>query len=723
MNRYRICQFYIFLLFIGLHIHPGTALSQNIDSLKLELTQNPKDSSKFDAAIKLYYFYQSQNQVAEAESYLAQAKNYTFTDNANQSANRLNNLLQIFMQNENYDSLVVYSRAMAELFLANKKPKEYLAYMNQSAYYYTYTDDNEKSVKLLLENLRFAEQNNITSVYSQIYMYLGFGIRSLNFRKAKEYFEKSLMSESDTTSQVYFTSLHEIGNIYVMLEKPDSALMFYLRSLKIKELLGDYSIIFSYHDISLAYKQLGELDKAIDYIFKCINSAQMLQEKYLMTVSYTNLASMYTIQRKFDLADSYFQKSLSIAKDLDIDALYETLHFEWYNMHKAQGNYKLALGNLELMLQYSDSIKRNETEKQIADLDKKYQTEKKEAEILILQQQKIADDAIIRNQQIIGVAGGIIIILSVITAFVFFRGREKQKRANELLAIKNAEINQQKEEIMAQSDNLTEANIAITSQKEQIEESHRKITDSIAYASRIQQALLPSQEELTLYMPEHFVLYKPKDVVSGDFYYFKKIDNMLLFAVADCTGHGVPGAMVSMLGIAFLNEIVRIDTVTTPAMVLEELRLRVKASLKHSGKYSETRDGMDIAFCALNSLTGELQYAGANNSLYIVRNGELIELKATSNPIGAYIKEVAFENNSISLQHSDMIYMFSDGYYDQFGGENDTKMMKKNFKQLLQRISNETVDTQKIMLSEHHSNWKNKQSQNDDVLVMGIRYM
>ncbi len=261
----------------------------------------------------------------------------------------------------------------------------------------------------------------------------------------------------------------------------------------------------------------------------------------------------------------------------------------------------------------------------------------------------------------------------------------------------------------------------INAQKIVIEKSHENIQHSINYASRIQQALLPEDKLFTENFSSHFIFNKPKDIVSGDFYYLKKEKEFIVVAVADCTGHGIPGAFVSMLGISFLNEIINKNKTENAAQILEKLRVKVKDSLKQTEKNSTNRDGMDIALCIINLKTNKLSFSGANNPLYFFRANNLQELKATRNPIGLYPKEIPFKNNEIQLQKKDKIYMFSDGYPDQFGGEKGMKFKKNKFKELLITIQTKKFAEQKIVLNQTIKKWKNnKYEQTDDILIVGI---
>ena len=257
----------------------------------------------------------------------------------------------------------------------------------------------------------------------------------------------------------------------------------------------------------------------------------------------------------------------------------------------------------------------------------------------------------------------------------------------------------------------------------QIEFQRREITDSIQYASRIQNALLPPSEELEQFLPSYFILNKPRDIVSGDYYWLAQKDNKVVFAVADCTGHGVPGAFMSILGVAYLNEIVNKTVAIRSNEVLNQLRAHVIKSLHQTGKADEARDGMEIALCVVDFGKKKLQYSGAFRPLYLIRDNELQELKRDSMPIGIYRdEELSFSNEELNFKENDIIYLFSDGYVDQLGGPNRKTYKSKKFKQLLINIHQKPLDQQKAILEKEFEAWRRDIEQIDDILVMGIRF-
>ena len=255
--------------------------------------------------------------------------------------------------------------------------------------------------------------------------------------------------------------------------------------------------------------------------------------------------------------------------------------------------------------------------------------------------------------------------------------------------------------------------------REKIDEAHNEITESINYAKTIQNALLTPKEKINEYFADNFIFFKAKDIVSGDFYYLNKVGKHVIFATADCTGHGVPGGFITMLGITYIHEMVRNSTLDNPGMALDNLRERFKASFKTFGEINH--NGLDIALCKLNIETNVLQYAGAYNPLIIIRNNELIEYKATKNPIGFFPEEVNFKYHEIQLQNDDMLYVYSDGFQDQFGGDRNKRFMSKKFKKLLLKINNLPMQEQEEKLSEVFTKWKGTNAQTDDILVMGIK--
>jgi serine phosphatase RsbU (regulator of sigma subunit) len=297
----------------------------------------------------------------------------------------------------------------------------------------------------------------------------------------------------------------------------------------------------------------------------------------------------------------------------------------------------------------------------------------------------------------------------------------KQKEAIEQ---KNVELEQQQEEILAQRDEITKQRDIATKQRDEIAHIQKETMDSIYYAKRIQTAILPPSRQISESLIEHFILYRPRDIVSGDFYWFKQEGDYSIIVAADCTGHGVPGAFMSMLGSAFLNEIVgKHKDNLVAGTILNELRLFVVDSLHQTGKIEEAKDGMDIALCVVNTKEAKLQYSGAFNPLFHLRGEEIIEYKADRMPIGIFDNlEQKFTNTEVDIIEDDAFYIFSDGYASQFGGKKGKKFMSSRLKKLILTIQDKSMREQKEMLDATLENWMGvKYEQIDDVLIIGFK--
>ena len=354
-----------------------------------------------------------------------------------------------------------------------------------------------------------------------------------------------------------------------------------------------------------------------------------------------------------------------------------------------------AFHYISLYYALKDSIFNKDNFKQLAELNTRYETEKKEKEILLLTKDQQLNAKIIKQQQLVrwGLIGGLA-LLSVSIFSIYRRYRFKQK-----------------------------ANVILEKQKEEIQLKNVLITDSIDYAQTIQEAVLPTRQEIQEMIPDSFVLYKPKATVSGDFYWLGQVNERLVCAVADCTGHGVPGAFMSLLGYNMLENAVKDLQTAKPAHILDTLNEEVNHRLAGGELGEDSKHGMDISLISIDTKTNLLEFAGAHNSIYIVRANELIELKADKMGIGGNkLNEAGFKNQETTLQKGDMIYLFTDGFPDQIGGPNRKKFYYRPFKELLLEISTLQPEEQRKKLNDTHSTWMGeKMDQTDDILIMGIR--
>lgn len=309
--------------------------------------------------------------------------------------------------------------------------------------------------------------------------------------------------------------------------------------------------------------------------------------------------------------------------------------------------------------------------------------------------------------------------------------KEKKKVDEELekLNEEKAKLEQAKNKLDDKVKKLWATSTAVHKEKERInilkqevERKHQEILDSVTYAQRIQEAILPSRTEINLALPQNAILFKPRDIVSGDFYWFSQKGEVSILACVDCTGHGVPGAFMSMIGNTLLNQIVNERDIVQPNLILNELNKEITRALKQDAEGSDSRDGMDISIISLNYNKNQLQYAGANRPLYFVRANELIETKANKIAIGGHMQEEEknFTNHVFELQKGDTIYLSSDGFADQFS-PSDKKLMTKRFKEILLSIQHLSMPEQEKYLSQYIEEWRGIMEQTDDVLVIGVR--
>jgi serine phosphatase RsbU (regulator of sigma subunit) len=363
--------------------------------------------------------------------------------------------------------------------------------------------------------------------------------------------------------------------------------------------------------------------------------------------------------------------------------------------------------------QVSDQKKSIETQQgEIAELEKERQSK----EILINQQDSRINQQLkeIEKQKLITYFVVVALILVTSIGYFIYINYRNKKKANEILEDKNRLITAQKDEIKQQKD-IAEM------QRDQIAYQKKHITDSIHYALRIQRAILPSLE---LFSDEidHFVLYKPRDIVSGDFYWVHKKENVWIVIASDCTGHGVPGAFMSMLGISFLNEIVISRNIRRPDLILNALRDSVIKSLKQHDIQSDVKDGMDITVCTIDYTANTLEFAGANNPLFLVQNGDLNHIKGDKMPVAVHADMQPFTLNTFKISKGDTFYTFSDGFVDQFGGPYQKKFLTKNFKEAIMKMQDKSMYDQGMSLDRIFEDWKKEVDQVDDVTLIGIRY-
>lgn len=543
-----------------------------------------------------------------------------------------------------------------------------------------------------------------------------------NFNKALEYYQSALnIFKENDEKQSIANCMVNIGNVYTRLVSLEFTTRYgeywedsiqYVSEKEIEhaflkgkeaydQALQAYQTIDDTPNSLIVYINLAKIasyqrqySRSVDFNIRVLKTAKKLGLTYQMALAEYGLAEVSYRRGDYEQAIDNYRQCLRLAKQNGMRELKRYIYHRLSLVYEKLNQPKESLEYLKLFIAVKDSIFSEKSQKDISELQTRYETEKKEQAIKQLNTETALQTSVIQKQRLMiftFVVGFLLILVFIILLFKLYR---KIKSANKLLNEKNVLISHQKQEI----------------------------TDSIRYASRIQTSVLPPLDRFNRLLPASFVLFLPRDIVSGDFYWITARDGKTIVVAADCTGHGVPGAFMSMLGVSFLDEIVMKDAVVSANLVLDHLRESVKRTLSQTGKKDEQKDGMDISLCIIDPATQKVEFAGAYNPLYLVRNGELFEYKADKMPIGIHLTDnEPFTCQVVDYLPGDSLFIFSDGYADQFGGADGRKFMAKPFKRLLTEISPMPIDQQREVLLKTHLDWKGDNDQVDDILVIGFK--
>ena len=610
-----------------------------------------------------------------------------------------------------YDKALEYYEKSLVLAEESKDKNEILNSTKDIGNLYYETKDLQKAAEYYEKTLVLSEdikndQDIASSLNNLGAIYYNLG----DVKKSEDFYNQSLKAfENIGNKKMTSISLNNLGNINYDIKKYQNALDYYEKSLNIKkEIKYDKGVASSLHNIGNVYNKLDKPEKAIDYYTQSSDLALKISYNEMVAQNYQAISGVYGKMKDFKKAYEYSELYNKIQNskiyDLTDKPITEFIGEDEFGSKDQQiENLKLEVRKQKILVQFESTQRTMEVELKNAELQKK--------------EEEVAKQRILLYSFIIG------FLLILAFSIMLYRLYIDKKKANVILALRNTEIEQQKEEIQAQRDEIEFQRDCVIEQRDTIALQNHDIKASISYARLLQNAILPPKNVMKELLPNHFIFYKPRDIVSGDFFWISKKENLTYFAVADCTGHGVPGAFMSMLGIASLNEIVnKGDKKPQASEVLDSLKGIIIESLHQTGEQNEAKDGMDISLTVIDFEKNNLQFSGAYNPLFLVRNGELNEYKADKMPIGIYnLKENTFANTSIDIQSNDMLYMFSDGFADQFGGKDGKKYKMAKFKEFLTNISNEDLEEQKKLLGDELSNWKMENEQVDDILVIGVR--
>jgi serine phosphatase RsbU (regulator of sigma subunit)/Flp pilus assembly protein TadD len=551
---------------------------------------------------------------------------------------------------------------------------------------------------------------------------------------AREFYEKGLeislaINDKENIAFIY----NNLGMLSYRDGNFQKAMDLFKESLKIKKNIDNKeSYANGLNNIGFLYRAKGKIDSSIVYYKKAIELYNEIDNQPGLANTYNNLSLSFLHKKDYRNAQKYLDLSKNISKELNLlDCLKENYLFR-FKKNKAQKNYKKALENYITYSNIKDSLINKATETKINKLQAQYQIEQQNKEIQGLKKEKQLKD---KKQELFN---NILLISGIALLVVFFliiRSGNIKKKKNKQLESQNQEIKQKnleleaahaklqkrKEEIEKHRNEIREQQNKLKEQFDIIQSKNWEITNSFEYAGHIQAAIIPDQEDLKKYFDDFFVLLRPKDIVSGDFYWYTENKDNIIVAAADCTGHGVAGGLMSMLGISYLNEIVNVKNILAPEKILAELREMIVTALNQKSHDTLTLSGIDISIVSLKSDKSRIEFAGANNPLYMVRNNELKEYQGDKMPIAFYDNMAPFIKKVIKTQKGDQFYLFTDGYTDQFGGEHHKKFKFKPFRKLIVESNNLPMHDQKSKLNKTFESWKGDLEQVDDVLVLGLK--
>jgi tetratricopeptide (TPR) repeat protein len=577
--------------------------------------------------------------------------------------------------------------------------------LNNIGVIYKEQGDYARAIESYTQSLKIEEEvgdkkgiaislNNIGGIYTN----------QGDYAKAIDYCTQSLKIEEEIgNKQGIATSLNNIGDIYSHQGDNVKAIDYYSRSLKTEEEIGNKrGIANTLNNFGSIYKEQGDYTKAIDYHNQSLKIKKELGDKKGISGSLNDIGNIYKEQGDYTKSFEYSQQSLSIA--LEIGAALETKQAasSLWKVNKKLGRYKESLEMYELFISTRDSLESEANQKAVIRQEYKYAYEKQAAadSITNAEADKVKDalltaekaenkqhqlEATAQKQKAYFLYGGLGLAI-LFGGFIFNRFRVTSK------------------------------------QKEIIEEAHKEITDSIDYAERIQRSFLATKEILDTNLKDYFVFFKPKNVVSGDFYWADLLSNGTFAVVnADSTGHGVPGAIMSILNISSIEGAVK-EGATAPHEIFNKTRQSIIKRLKKDGSPEGGKDGMDASIVCFDFENKKLTYTAAQNPIWVIRDNEVIQIKAEKMPVGKHeFDHVPFEGGEFDLQKGDQIYTLTDGFQDQFGGPNGKKFMIKRMREYVLSISHLPMAEQHQKLNEAFSDWKGDLEQVDDVCVIGVK--
>lgn len=661
-------------------------------------------------------------------------------------------------------------------YLNKKDTKNTISTLNRIGAVYKAAAEYDKAIEIYNYALKLGKETN--EIESIAYTLNGLGIvyKTISrYDKALDCYFQILDYEKLIKDKLIFAKTEfNIGNVYFVQEKPAiamkyynyalerlkinsnkglyanimigmgaansdikryaEAIIYYDKALKIKSELNDLKgIAIIYNNIAILYTDQKKYEKGLEFYKKAYQLHNQTNDKLGVASTLNNIGILYKRIKNYNAAMHFLKQSLDISSKIGLKYLMRESYQELWQLAEINQDYKNARFYLIQFNEIKDSIYNAEISQQMNELQVKYDTEKKDKQLVLLRSEERLNQLRLNKDKSIRIILALAIVVTLlIISFISYHYFNKIKLFR-LLSNKNTEIRRQQEEIIEQRNrleellnNITLQNQAIENQKIKIESQNFYITSSIEYAKKIQEAILVPLSSIVNPFPESFVLFKPKDIVSGDFFWMIEKSSRIYFAAVDCTGHGVPGAFMSIIGHNLLNKTLENTNLVHPADILNDLNFKINETFKsnNTDKY-HVKDGMDLALCVYDSQTMILEYAGAFNPLYIIRNRNLLEYKADCQPIEVNDKIemfIPFTNHQIRIAPNDSLYILSDGFIDQFGGDEGRKFSRAKFRKTLINIQELPMIEQKRELEDLFNKWRSGIQQMDDILIVGIRF-
>lgn len=692
----------IFFFLILLSSFLSFAQQPSIDSLKILLKTETQDTSKANILLVIaesttndtIFRNYNRQALALAEKHIPTAKDKELRAYLRVEATAYNNMGYDETSHGNLNAALTYYYKCLKIEQEIKNEPDIAFVLNNIADVYETQGNISGALDYYDRSLKMHEKINNPKGIAQAYNNIGFIYSNQgDLEKALDYYEKSYKIKKELNDKSGMAvSLGNIGYIYVQKKVEYKAMSYFLLALKTAIEIDDKERMASvYSNIGGILHHQGNDKEAFANYFKGLELSKEIGDKDGVSHYMYNIGTLYHETGKIDSALYYGIESMKYAQEVGSPKLIRSAAELLKNTYKTKGNATKALEYFELYFQMNDSISNAETQKATYKQQLSYEYDKKETLAKAEQQRKDDENAATNKRQkivtwSIGLGLFMVLIFSI-SLYKRFLLTQKQKHI-------------------------------IEEQKMIVDEKNTEILDSITYAKRLQDAILPPIKMVKEQFSQSFILFKPKDIVAGDFYWFEQIDELILFAAADCTGHGVPGAMVSVVCSNALNRAVKEFKITEPGKILDKVRELVVETFQKSE--SEVKDGMDISLCSFNKKTNQLKWAGANNPLWMIRNLELIEYKANKQAIGKTDTPAPFTTHSIQLQKNDTLYLFTDGYADQFGGPKGKKFKHAQLKDILKSIQTISTEEQAIYLNKQLTDWKGTLEQVDDILIIGI---